>query len=55
MIGLRARQLAMTPHAIRLDPQGDVWTTDAARSMVQQGLTRAHDTGTRRRDVTTCR
>jgi len=23
-----------TPHAIRIDPQGDVWTTDAASSMV---------------------
>ena len=23
-----------TPHAIRLDPQGNVWTTDAASSMV---------------------
>jgi hypothetical protein len=24
----------MTPHAIRIDPQGNVWTTDAASSMV---------------------
>ncbi len=24
----------MTPHAIRLDPQGNVWATDAASSMV---------------------
>jgi DNA-binding beta-propeller fold protein YncE len=26
--------LYSTPHAIRLDPQGNVWTTDAANSMV---------------------
>lgn len=26
--------LYATPHAIRLDPQGNVWTTDAANSMV---------------------
>ena len=26
--------LYTTPHAIRLDPQGNVWTTDAASSMV---------------------
>ncbi|MFP5380146.1 MAG: peptidyl-alpha-hydroxyglycine alpha-amidating lyase family protein, partial [Vicinamibacteria bacterium] len=28
------RGLYATPHAIRLDPQGNVWTTDAANSMV---------------------
>jgi hypothetical protein len=28
------RGMYTTPHAIRLDPQGNVWTTDAASSMV---------------------
>jgi DNA-binding beta-propeller fold protein YncE len=28
------RGLFTTPHAIRIDPQGNVWTTDAASSMV---------------------
>jgi DNA-binding beta-propeller fold protein YncE len=34
MVRSWGRGLYTTPHAIRIDPQGNVWTTDAASSMV---------------------
>ncbi len=34
LVGSWGKGMYTTPHAIRIDPQGNVWTTDAASSMV---------------------